>query len=311
MKCSFCFRFVGLIALILLAACGRNGDSVDLSESKEENKVLVQQMFAAIDAQDFDQLRQIFSKDFKLHYVGETEPINRESTFELIRGFYGAFPDYVHVIEEMVAESDQVAVKLTYRATHQAEFEGIPPTGNPISYAGAQVVTIVDGMVTEVWALEDILGLMSQLGMQLTPGKPGQMSLSASEYLLATKDLDQRFIEGMSRKDIEQVMNCFWNSPDLILVTYDGSVYRGYDNVRTAVEQLFSQAESLSLVINEVNHIPQGERIFAVGTATYEMTTIDGAHHTIRERWTDVRRKEDGRWVYVLDHAHALRPDQE
>ena len=130
------------------------------------------------------------------------------------------------------------------------------------------------------------------------------------DYLLATEDLDQRFTDGMSRKDIEQVMSCFWNSPDLILVIYDGTVFRGFDNVRKAVEQMFAQNESLSLVIDEVSHIRQGESVFAVGTATYEMKTKEGDSQRITERWTDVRRKVDGRWVYVMDHAHALVPDQ-
>ena len=47
------------------------------------------------------------------------------------------------------------------------------------------------------------------------------------EFLLATENLDQRFTGGMSRMDIEQVMSCFWNSPDVILVVYDGTVFRG------------------------------------------------------------------------------------
>jgi uncharacterized protein (TIGR02246 family) len=114
----------------------------------------------------------------------------------------------------------------------------------------------------------------------------------------------------MSQKDIEQVMSCFWNSPDVILVTFDGTVFRGYDNVRMAVEQLFTQSESLSLVIDEVSHIRQGDSVFAVGTATYQMRTKEGISQRITERWTDVRRKVDGRWVYVMDHAHALAPDQ-
>jgi predicted ester cyclase len=89
----------------------------------------------------------------------------------MIRAWYSAFPDYVHVVETMVAEGDRVAVRLTYNATHQGEFEGIPATGNRISYAGAQIVTIADGMMKEMWVLEDMLGLMSQLGMQLVPAE--------------------------------------------------------------------------------------------------------------------------------------------
>ena len=134
--------------------------------------------------------------------------------------------------------------------------------------------------------------------------------MNADEYLLATDDLNKRFTEGMSQKDIEQVMSCFWNSRDLIFVNFDGTVFRGFDKVRMAVEQLFTQSESLSLAIDEVSHIRQGESVFAVGTATYEMKTKESDSQRITERWTDVRHKVDGRWVYVMDHAHALAPDQ-
>lgn len=134
----------------------------------------------------------------------------------------------------------------------------------------------------------------------------GQAKSLAGADLLANQELDQRFIEGMSQKDIEQVMSCFWNSPDLILVVFDGTVFRGSDNVRKALEQMFTQFESLSLVINEISHIRVWESVFAVGTATYEMKAKDGTSQQITERWTDVRRKVEGRWVYVLDHAHAL-----
>lgn len=303
-------KFFGLFALVFIAACSRNSDWINTSEVEEANKALIRQVFAAVDAQDFDQLRQLFAEDFEFHYVGESGPIDREATFDLIRGFYTAFPDYTHDIEEMVAEDNQVAVKLNYHATHQAEFEGIPPTGNRISYAGAQIFTVMDGVVTETWLLEDVLGFMSQLGMHLTLADMEQARLPPDEYLLATEDLDQRFTSGMSKKDIEQVMNCFWNSPDVILVTFDGTVFRGFENIRRAFEQLFVQNESLRLDIDEVSHIPEGDAVFAVGTATYEMKTTEGISQRITERWTDVRRKVDGRWVYVMDHAHALPPDQ-
>lgn len=140
----------------------------------------------------------------------------------------------------------------------------------------------------------------------LTFSGQARTSPQTDEYLLATRDLDQRFTDGMSRMDIEQVMTCFWNSPDVIFVRHDGTVFRGFDSIRKDVEQMFAQHESLSLVIDEVSYTRQGESVFAIGTATYEGKTKDGTSQKIVERWTDVRRKVDGRWVYVLDHAHAL-----
>ena len=159
---------VGSLLVLLCLGCQQPSSDVEAA-----NKAIVRQVYAALDAQDFEQLRQLWSEDFVLHYVGEPGPIAIDATFDLVRGFYAAFPDYTHVIEDMIAEGDQVAVKLNYHATHQGEFEGIPATGGRISYAGAQIATIVDGVVTEWWALEDNLGLMLQLGMQLTPTEPG------------------------------------------------------------------------------------------------------------------------------------------
>ena len=130
-------------------------------------------------------------------------------------------------------------------------------------------------------------------------------SLTAEE-LFANQELDKRFVDGMSQKDIEKVMSCLWNNPNLILVDFDGNVFRGYESVRKVFEQFFDQSESIRLVIDEISHIRAGESVFAVGTATYQLQALDGTSQQITERWTDVRTKVDGRWVYALDHIHFL-----
>ena len=62
----------------------------------------------------------------------------------------------------------------------------------------------------------------------------------------------------------------------------------------------------LQLEIDEVTHLRSGDCVFAVGTAIYRLQPPDGPPQQFTERWTDVRQQIDGRWVYVLDHAHAL-----
>ena len=69
----------------------------------------------------------------------------------------------------MIAEGDRVAVRFRFEGTHQGDFMGIPATGKKISYAGVQMLTIVDGVCRENWALDDNLSFMTQLGMQLAP----------------------------------------------------------------------------------------------------------------------------------------------
>ena len=120
--------------------------------------------------------------DAFLFYVGVPDSLDQKATIELIRTFYKSFPDYTHHIDDMVAEGDRVAVKITFRATHQGEYEGIPATGESVAYTGAHMVTIANGKIRRVWGLEDNLGLMTQLGMTLAPvpAKPQRRSSSSS-----------------------------------------------------------------------------------------------------------------------------------
>ena len=125
--------------------------------------------------------------------------------------------------------------------------------------------------------------------------------------LLANRELDQRFVEAMSQLDIEKLMSCFWDSPDVIFVDYDGNVFRGSDEIRKVFEQFLDQFESLSLRGDGgYSLIRAGNSVFAVGTSTYTMQMKDGTSKKITQRWSDVRGKVDGHWVYVLDHVHFL-----
>lgn len=128
----------------------------------------------------------------------------------------------------------------------------------------------------------------------------------SDEDLAANQELDRQFVEAMSQKDVEKVMSLFWNSPHFVLVTPEGTVHLGWENARKALQEMFAGLESVRLEINEVTHVRSGDCVLAVGTATYQMEPRDGPPQQFTERWTDVRRKIGGRWVYVLDHAHAL-----
>jgi ketosteroid isomerase-like protein len=135
-----------------------------------------------------------------------------------------------------------------------------------------------------------------------------ESSLSLTKADIAEmKDLDRRLTEAMSRKDLDAVMECFWNDPDLVIML-NGTVYRGPDETRAAIKALFDQNESISLKVNEITHVPSGDAVIGVGTATYDLKPLGGQRKLLVERWSDLRRKIDGHWVYVLDHTTHL-PD--
>jgi ketosteroid isomerase-like protein len=128
----------------------------------------------------------------------------------------------------------------------------------------------------------------------------------SEQDLQAQKELDETFCSAMTRKDLEGVMRCLWEDPNLVVVLWDATVYRGPEAIRAAAQQLFDTFAAVRLKIDEVSHVPVGDGVVAVGTATYDLQAKDGSAVRIVERWTDLRRQINGRWVYVLDHAHEL-----
>ena len=74
-----------------------------------------------------------------------------------------AFPDLQIEIDEMIAEADRVATRLTFRGTHRGPLRGIAPTGRTVQFSAHRTYRIAGGKVTQTWATVDIFGLLTQL----------------------------------------------------------------------------------------------------------------------------------------------------
>jgi len=161
--------------LIVVTGCQNQSEKAELDKFKatvktqEQNKIIIRALFAAIDKQDFDKLNELLSEDFALSAAGLDKPWTKDDVFKDIKKYYTSFPDWNHQIDDMIAEGDNVAVKLTQHGTQKAQFEEIAPTGTKVTKSAMHELTIINGKIKEWWGLEDDLGLMFQLGMVLKP----------------------------------------------------------------------------------------------------------------------------------------------
>ncbi len=87
---------------------------------------------------------------------------------EMVRS---AFPDFHYTVEEIVAEGDKVAARLTAEATHRGQFLDIAPTGKHARWTEIHEGRMVQGKVSEHWAVIDQLGMLQQLGVIRQPGQ--------------------------------------------------------------------------------------------------------------------------------------------
>lgn len=74
-----------------------------------------------------------------------------------------AFPDFHNRIDELVAEADRAAARLTYTGTHHGTLFDRPPTGRRVEYVGAAFFQVSGGRIQRVWVLGDLHALMQQI----------------------------------------------------------------------------------------------------------------------------------------------------
>lgn len=78
--------------------------------------------------------------------------------------FVAGAPGY-HIVEDLIAEGDKVAGRITTYGKHEGDLFGIPATGKEIQVTGMAIWRIADGKIVEHWHETDQLGLLQQLGV--------------------------------------------------------------------------------------------------------------------------------------------------
>jgi len=74
-----------------------------------------------------------------------------------------AFPDFHNTIDDLIAEGDKVAARLTYRGTHKGPLFDLAPTNRSITYTGLAHFTLRNGQITDGFVIGDTTTLMKQL----------------------------------------------------------------------------------------------------------------------------------------------------
>lgn len=132
--------------------------------TSEKNKAIVRTFLGAFETNDQATFNEILSQDFVLHTPGAPGPVDRETHVEGIGLLSAAFSELKLNIENQIAESDLVATRFIWQATHIGDIWGLAPTGKHITVAAFSIERIKDDQIVERWYQQDDLGLMQQLG---------------------------------------------------------------------------------------------------------------------------------------------------
>lgn len=80
-----------------------------------------------------------------------------------------AFPDLAYTVTMMVADGEHVALAWEATGTHRGAFGPVQATGKSVEYRGATFCRVVDGVIVELTSVNDLFGLLQQLGVEVTP----------------------------------------------------------------------------------------------------------------------------------------------
>jgi len=123
--------------------------------SVDENKAAVRRAVQLFDALEPDALEDVLSPELA---GGWREIMN-----------HLPFSEHRIKITDIVAEGDQVAIRVETQGIHSGEWEGVPPTGKRWTNRGMALARLEGGRIVELEFLFDELGHLKQLGATITP----------------------------------------------------------------------------------------------------------------------------------------------
>jgi steroid delta-isomerase-like uncharacterized protein len=137
-----------------------------------ENKALVLRFYEEVwDKGNVEFASEVFRDDYVRHDLRVTPaPAGPAGQSKIAADFREAFSDARFRVGLILGDGDLVAARWTATGTHSGTFAGIEPTGKEVEFAGVNIFRFSDGKVAELWNHRDDLGLMTQLGAEVTTG---------------------------------------------------------------------------------------------------------------------------------------------
>lgn len=139
-----------------------------------------------------------------------------------------------------------------------------------------------------------------------TPSRTTTPSAGPAAAVLAAFD---KIIEGIRRSNVDLYTSGYWNSSMLILFNYNGTVTRGWEQLKKNRESSFPQSKDVKLDIRD-RHVTMLGRDGAVVTCLWTQSqTFNGQPDNASGRMTLVFKRVGAEWKAVHLHTSPDKPD--
>lgn len=131
---------------------------------------------------------------------------------------------------------------------------------------------------------------------------------SQNQMIAAANALDQQFLAAYNSGDVDGVMATYWNSPDLVSYPPGTMEARGWQAVKDDLAGFFASTPGLKLELIDTHNKFIGDAVLGWGRWRITIPTGEKEPMVLSGRYSDVKAKRNGKWVYILDHASVPLP---
>lgn len=138
----------------------------NIGDNMETNKALARRFYEeVIDQGKIEILDSVMDPGFRDHLAPQ-QPPGIQGFRDFLKMVATAFPDIRVKVEDILAESDRVAVRLSITGTQTGILMGtIPPTGKPARWTGIDILRFENGKIKDRWSERNLLSMLKQLGV--------------------------------------------------------------------------------------------------------------------------------------------------
>jgi ketosteroid isomerase-like protein len=136
--------------------------------------------------------------------------------------------------------------------------------------------------------------------------KPAATPVSDAQAVLAAFG---KLVDGIEHANVNEVMSVYWNNPQLNLFNYNGTVTKGWEQVRKNRESSYPQIKDVKLQIHDKAVYMLGRDGAVVICVWSQTQNYKGTPETASGRMTLVFKRVGNAWKAIHLHSSPDSPD--
>ena len=138
--------------------------------------------FGAVGRQDLEAMAASWKPGATSDIIGLANLTAPDGVIAWFTELFEAFPDFALVVKKVIADEESAAVHWSATATFNGTgtFEGFKPNGASIDIEGIDIITVEDGLITSLVALQNGLELARQLGVVPPAGSAADKAMAGA-----------------------------------------------------------------------------------------------------------------------------------